>query len=558
MGAIHLLCVTSRYVTMMQGLPSMLKHGAEHHSGVQDAIIRNLEACKELTAITRTSLGPNGMNKMITNHLEKLFVTSDSATILKEMEVQHPAAKMLVLAAHMQEQEIGDGTNVVVTFGGEALHKAEDLLRKGLKPAEIVSGFRMAHHKTKEILEGLATTSVADMRNLDEVSKVLETVLATKNVLGSLARIVAEACIQCCPENQRSFNVGNVRVAKALGAGMSSTHLVQGLVMVGNVSGTITRVEKAKLAVFSVGLDIEATDTKGTVLIEIADLLKSYNKSEEDAMEAIVKEIAEAGVNVCVFGSGVSEIALHFLERYKIMVCKVLSKFELRRLCQATGATAMVRVGRPTPEEMGRCDVAEEKELGQTKIVVFNNTDETNTISTIVVRASSSNILEDQERAINDGVNVYRSLCRDSRLVAGGGASEMELALQLGAYGDTIPGLEQYAVRSYAEAFEVVARSLAQNAGHKATELISDLYASHTKGQTSAGVTVDIEAGNPVSDMAADGVMDCYMVKDSALTLVNNCCLDVLRVDQIIMARPAGGPKMKGPNKNWDKDPVFG
>merc|ERR1711977_411478 len=399
------------------GLPGMLKHGAEHHTGVQDAIIRNLEACKQLTAITRTSLGPNGMNKMIINHLEKLFVTSDSATILKEMEVQHPAAKMLVLAAHMQEQEIGDGTNLVVTFGGEALHKAEDLLRKGLKPAEIVSGFRMAHHKTKEILEGLATTSVADMRNLDEVSKVLETVLATKNVLGSLARIVAEACIQCCPENQRSFNVGNVRVAKALGAGMSSTHLVQGLVMVGNVSGTITRVEKAKVAVFSVGLDIEATDTKGTVMIKNADDLKSYNKSEEDAMEAIVKEMADAGVTVACFGSGISEIALHFLERYHIMVCKVLSKFELRRLCSATGATAMVRVGRPTPEELGACDVVQEKELGQTKIVVFQNSGETNTISTIVVRASSQNILDDQERAINDGVNVFRALCRDPRLL---------------------------------------------------------------------------------------------------------------------------------------------
>merc|ERR1712188_267014 len=153
----------------MQGLTSMLKHGAEHHTGVQDAIIRNLEACKQLTAITRTSLGPNGMNKMIINHLEKLFVTSDSATILKEMEVHHPEAKMLVLAAHMQEQEIGDGSNLVVTCGGEALHKAEALLRKGLKPAEIISGYNMAHRKTLEIMEGLSSHSVQNIRDLEEV-----------------------------------------------------------------------------------------------------------------------------------------------------------------------------------------------------------------------------------------------------------------------------------------------------------------------------------------------------------------------------------------------------
>lgn len=276
-------------------------------------------------------------------------------------------------------------------------------------------------------------------------------------------------------------------------------------------------------------------------------------------MEAIVKEIADSGVNVCVFGSGISEIALHFLERYKIMVSKVLSKFELRRLCQATGATAMVRVGRPTAEEMGSCDVVEEKELGQTRIVVFRNEqNEKNAVSTIVLRASSSNILEDQERAINDGVNVYRALCRDPRLVAGGGAAELEIAAQLKAYADTLPGLEQYAVRAYGQAFEVIPRSLANNAGHKTTELIADLYAAHARGESSAGVSVNVEGDTPIMDMAQAGIWDCLAAKETALTLVAHTCQDVLRVDQIIMARPAGGPKMKGPNKNWDKDPVFG
>jgi T-complex protein 1 subunit theta len=541
------------------GLTNMLKHGAEHHTGVQDAIIRNLEACDQLTKITRTSLGPNGMNKLIINHLEKLIVTADSATILKEMEVQHPAAKMLVLAAHMQEQEVGDGTNLVVTFGGEALHCAEDLLRKGLKPAEIVSGYALAQKKVKEILDNMPCEKVKDMRDISEVTKVLEIVLGSKNVLKSLAGIVAEACIMCCPDNTKGFNVGNVRVAKALGAGMSGTHLVKGLVMVGQVHGSITRVENAKVAVFSVGLDIEATDSKGTVLIKDADHLKTYNKTEEESMEAIVKEIADAGVTVAVFGSGISEIALHFLERYKIMVCKVTSKFELRRLCQATGATAMVRVGKPTAEEMGAVDICEEKELGQTRIVVFKNEGaDKNPVSTIVLRASSQNILEDQERAINDGVNVYRALCRDNRLVVGGGACEIQLSAKLQEYADTLPGLEQYAVRAYGEAFEVIPRSLASNAGHKATELIADLYAAHSRGEVNSGVSVNVEGDVPIMDMAAAGVYDCLSAKQTALQLVSHTCMDVLRVDQIIMARPAGGPKMKGPNKNWDKDPVFG
>lgn len=329
--------------------------------------------------------------------------------------------------------------------------------------------------------------------------------------------------------------------------------------MVGSVQGSITKVVDAKVAVFSVGLDIEATDSKGTVLLQDADHLKTYNKSEEDNMEAIVKELAEAGVNVAVFGSGISEIAQHFLERYKIMTCKVTSKFELRRLCQATGATAMVRVGRPTPEEIGHVDVAEQKELGQTQIVVFKNEgDDSNAVCTIVLRASSSNILEDQERAINDGVNVYRALCRDPRLLPGGGATEIELAARLATYADTLPGLEQYAVRAYGKAFEVVPNSLASNAGHKTTELVSDMYTAHAKGETAAGVSMNVEDDTPIIDMAAAGVWDSYYAKESAFKLVSSTCMDVLRVDQIIMSRPAGGPKMKGPNKNWDKDPVFG
>merc|ERR1711907_838720 len=218
-----------------------------------------------------------------------------------------------------------------------------------------------------------------------------------------------------------------------------------------------------------------------------------------------------------------------------------------------------VRVGRPTAEELGSCDLVEQKELGQTQIVTFSNASgSSNSICTVVLRASSQNILEDQERAINDGVNVYRALCRDPRLLPGGGATEIELAAQIAAYGDSLPGLEQYAVRAFAEAFEVVPRSLALNAGHKATEIVSDLYAAHAKGDKATGVSLEVEGETPLLDMATAEIWDCFMAKDSALKLVTQCAMDVLRVDQIIMARPAGGPKPKGPNKNWDKDPVFG
>jgi len=538
----------------------MLKHGATHSEGVQDAIIRNLEACEALTTITRTSLGPNGMNKLIQNHIGKTYVTSDCATMLAQMEVQHPAAKMLRLAAEMQEQEVGDGTNFVCTFGGEILTKAQKLLRMGLKPVEITKGYSMATKKALELLEASDFAQVKDIRDEAEVEALMTTVMSSKNVESSLSGWVAKACIASNPMNG-GFRVGNVRVATILGSGMNDTFMLSGLATTrtSNSKTSIKSVKDAKVAVFVNPLDVDNTDSKGHVLMKNAQELKDYSKSEEDFMEKQVKAIAESGVNVCIFGGKCSDLALHYLERYGQMVITTSSKFELRRICEVVRATSQMRAGPVKPSELGAAESVSEVEYGDTTVINFQiASGETSNMSTIVVRASSRNLLDDAERAINDGVNVYRQLCRDPRLVPGGGATEIGLARKIVDYADTIPGLEQYAIRAYGEAFEIIVGSLANNSGRLATDVVADMYAAHSAGSNTVGVNVVMESSESIACMRETGVWDCLATKTTALQLIVNTAVDILRVDTIIMARLAGGPKPKGPNKNWDKDPIFG
>jgi T-complex protein 1 subunit theta len=526
----------------MLGLNELLKEGYKHLTGVSEATLQSIEAVKGLAQILRTSLGPNGMNKMVINHLEKLFVTNDAATIIKELDVIHPAAKLAVLASEMQEQEIGDGTNFTIVFCAELLQNAEALIRKGLHPSEIVSGYVKALEKSLQTLEELSVAKVEDVTNVEEVTKYLKTAVSSKQYgyEDLLAPLIAKACIQILPKNPKAFNVDSVRVAKILGGGVLDTRVIKGHVLTRDTEGTIKHVTNAKVAVFSGGIDIAKTDTKDTVMLKNADELLNYSKSEEKAIEEIIQKISKSGAKVVVSGGAVGEMAMHFLERHKLMVCKVLSKFELRRICKAVGATPLVKLAAPTPEELGHADVVTVEEIGSTRVTIFRQDSDESGISTIVVRSSTQNLADDIERAIDDGVNVFKGMIRDSRFVPGGGATEIELAKRLQSYGDSVSGLSQYAIKKYGEAFEVVPRTLAENAGLKSTDILSSLYAAHSKDQVSAGI--DIEEGE-VANMIESGVLDLLVTKLWAIKLATDAALTILRVDQIIMAKRAGGPK---------------
>ncbi|KAK6941999.1 Chaperonin Cpn60/GroEL/TCP-1 family [Dillenia turbinata] len=531
------------------GIQSMLKEGHRHLSGLDEAVVKNINACEELSAITRTSLGPNGMNKMVINHLDKLFVTNDAATIVNELEVQHPAAKILVLAGKAQQEEIGDGANLTISFAGELLRNAEELIRMGLHPSEVISGYTKAVNKTIEILERLVEngSGTMDVRNKEEVISRMRASVASKQFgqEDRLCPLIAEACIQVCPNNPANFNVDNVRVAKLVGGGLHDSSIVRGMVLKSDAIGSIKRLEKAKVAVFVSGVDTSATETKGTVLIHSAEQLENYSKTEEAKIEELIKSVADSGARVIVSGGAVGEMALHFCERYKLMVLKISSKFELRRFCRTTGAVALLKLSKPNPDDLGHVDSVSVEEIGGVRVTIVRNEEGGNSVATVVLRGSTDSILDDLERAVDDG-----AMCKDSRIVPGAAATEIELARQLKEFSFKEIGLDQYAIAKFAESFEMIPKTLAENAGLNAMEIISSLYAEHASGNSRVGI--DLEEG-VCKDVSTMTVWDLYLTKFFALKYATDAACTVLRVDQIIMAKQAGGPK-RDPPAGMDED----
>jgi len=548
------------------GFASMMKEGAKYAHGLEEAVYRNIGACKELSETTTSSFGPNGLNKMVINHIEKLFVTNDAASILREIDVVHPAAKILMLASDMQEKEIGDGTNYVILFGSKLLENAENLLRMGLSPSEIIDGFNLALKKTLELLPTLEIKANLSKENLRDsepiVSKVLQTAIGSKlfgyhEFLGDL---VTKACLTVTgSDSTSSFNVDNVRICKILGGGLLQSTLIPGMVLKREVESEIVKVNQARIAVFSCPIDIQVTETKGTVLLKSADELLAFSKDEEAGIEGQIKALADAGINVVVSGGKVGEMALHFLNKYNIMAVRLMSKFDLRRVAKTIDAVVLPKVRTPTHEETGACDSIYIDELGDTHVIIFKHAK--SNIATLILRGSTDQILDDCERAVDDAVNNFKALTRDTVLLPGGGATEIGLASKLSEYARTCPGIEQYAIQRYAETFEFIPKILAENSGVKSTEILAKLYVGHHDnpnlgfliGQSKSSTTQSTEVTADTNDCAVNELYDLYLTKKWAILFATKAACTVLSVDEIICAKPAGGPKPKE-NKGWDND----
>lgn len=537
------------------GFQAMMKEGARYYRGLDEAVLCNIEACNELCRTLKSAYGPKGLNKMVVNHLEKLFVTSDAGTILRELEIQHPAAKILVMATQRQEQEVGDGTNFVMQLSGTLLDKAAELIRVGLKPTEIIDGFELAANKIiEEYLKDTVVSEIKDLRNIEEVVPVLKTAIASKQYGNEdfLARLVAQACISILPASQVSgdlpnekdisFNVDNIRVCKIVGGGVQQSHIINGMVFKKHVEGTHSSVKDAKIVVYACPVDVAAPETKATVLIKNADELVNFSQGEEVLLEQQIKAIAETGAKVIVSGAKFGSLGMHYVDKYKMTALRLTSKFDLKRICRAVGATALLKLRPPTQDEMGHCDEVKVDEIGDTPVVVFKIAEVKSKISTIIIRGSTDNIMDDVERALDDGINVYKMLTRDPRLVAGAGANELELDRQVSQFARTLPGLEQYSVAKYAEALRSIAASIAENAGVKSQEAVTVLSAAHQEGQKYAAI--DIDSDEPkVLDAKEANILDLYASKYWGIKFATGAACTVLQVDQIICAKPAQGPK---------------
>lgn len=534
------------------GFQSMLKEGYRHYAGLEEAILRNIDAAKELSQLTRTSFGPNGMKKMVVNHIDKIFVTGDSTTILKESDINHPAAKLIAMASKMQKEDWGDSTNYVVTLAGELLTQAELLIKSGLHPSAIISGFQIGLDSVLATLDKSVEKTITDIKTDPLVIEVMSSALASKlpNNYEFFATLLTKACRSILQEKGKRFTADNVRFIKLLGGNVEHATLVPGFVIARSPEGDQkSSVTKAKIACYNCPFDPQGGETKGTVLITKAEDLVKYSSTEEALAEKIVKSIAEAGINVVVVGGSISELCLHYLNKYNIFVLKVQSKFELARLAKTIGAQMIPKIGAPIPEEIGHAESVKVNEVGSTRVTVFEVQSADIKVCTIVLRGATATIMDDIERSLENGVSCFKQILNDTRYVYGAGATEAFLVNKLEDVASKLSGLEQYSCAQFGQAFEVFVRILLENAGLNANEQSSNVITQNVKVPAFG---VNVFKGS-IEESATLRVYDNLGSKVNAIKLAAYVVLTILRIDQIIVAKPSGGPKPKE-NKGWDND----
>ena len=553
----------------------LFKQGYNSYSNADGQINKSISAIREIHQMCLTSMGPCGRNKIIVNHLGKTIITNDAATMLRELDIIHPAVKILVMATEQQKIDMGDGTNYVLILAGELLNVSEKLLVLGLSPIEIIQGYNMAKNFTLKELDKLVVDEITDKCDKNELIKVIKPVIASKQYGNEelLSELVAEAASYVLPSKVTSssqFNVDSIRVVKIMGGSLANSYVVKGMVFNREPEGHIKSLvsgKKHKVAVFACPVDFATTETKGTVLLHNAQEMLEFSTGEEKQIDAMMKEIADMGVTCIIAGAGVGELALHYLNRYGILVLKVPSKFDLRRICRVCGATPLARVGAPTPEELGVISSVRVTEVGGDRVTVFEQeSDETTRTATIVLRGATQNSMDDIERAIDDGIAAIKGLLKPDggKLLPGAGATEIELVSRITKFGERTSGLLQLAIKQFALAFEIVPRTLVETSGHDINETLPNLYAAHTvdgaeeenKECLCKGVDIDGESPDGVKNIEEDGIYDMLEVKKFAINVATEAANTVLSVDQIIMAKKAGGPQVpQGPRPgNWDQD----
>ncbi|KAH7650059.1 hypothetical protein FG379_003139 [Cryptosporidium bovis] len=557
------------------GVTNLLKDGSRAFSGLDEVVLRNIEACSNLSEITQTSYGPRSMNKLIVNHLEKQFITSDLLTIVEELDIQHPAANMIVMACKRQAEEYGDNGNTVLIFAGELLRNASKLLSaNGLHPSDIISGFELGLQMSLSILETLVTYKVDDFKNQEDLAHFIRPIIATKHhgYIELMTKLTSEAVASVMPSsgNLSEFDVDNVRIVKLLGGSPLQSFSLNGMLVNREPTGTVRSINNnCNVMVLGCGLEMTGTESKGTVVLNNAQELLNFTRDEEALVEDLIKNIKVSGnVDVIIAGGPISDIAQHFCNKYDILTLRITSKWELRRICRSLGAISMVRLGVPLPEELGKASSITISEIGSKKVTIINalNTK----VSSIVLRGATQSSLDEMERSIMNAVSIAKAATKDNRFVPGAGATFIELSKNLrnsnksdevakaASNSPQFSGLEEYAVEKYAESLDIFPRILAENTGNNSTDLLASLHSIHRKGgNTTKGINVLCNSDpSPIIDCMKNAdntiIVDHFKSLSSALRLATDAAITILKIDEIIMAKPAGGPKAR--NQNDDQD----
>src|ERR687889_703737 len=456
----------------------LLKEGTNETKGNQ-AQRNNITAAKLISEIVKTSLGPRGMDKMLVDTLGDVTITNDGATILKEIDVQHPAAKMMVEISKATDNEVGDGTTSVVVLAGALIEKAEDLINKGVHPTVIVDGYRKAATKAIEVLNGIAQKVAGNEKH--ELIRIAKTAMQTKLVSkesDDLAQIVVDAALAVSEKTDSGFrlDIDDVKVEKKAGGSIRDTKLVKGIVLDKEIvhGGMPKRIEKAKIALINSALEIEKTEFDAKININSPDQMKMFLEEENRMLKSMVDKIIQSGANVVVCQKGIDDIAQHYLAKAGILVVRRVKESDMTKLSKATGARIVSNLDDLVEGDLGSADLVEERKVETDKWVFIEGCKNPKSV-TILIRGGSQRVVDEADRSVHDALMVTKDVLEKPAIVAGGGAPEAYAASKLREWTNTLSGREQIAAEKFAEALEVIPLSLAENAGMDPIDTMTDL-----------------------------------------------------------------------------------
>jgi thermosome len=525
------------------GVPVLILREGSGRSTGRDAQRNNIMAARTIAEAVKSSLGPKGMDKMLVDSSGDVTITSDGRTILDKMDIDHPAAKMMVEVAKTQDAEVGDGTTTAVILAGELLGKAEDLINKGVHPTVIVEGYSKAASKALETLENIAITIKPTGKEF--LKKVAATSMASKLVSENkeqLAEIAVGAVLSVARKVGDGYTVDldDIMVEKKPGESAAETRLIEGVVLDKEVvhSGMPKRVEKAKIALLESALEIKKTEFDTKINIELPEQMDSFLREEEGMLKAMVEKIVASGANVVVCQKGIDDMVQHFLARKGVLAVQRAKESDMEKLGKATGGKVVTNLEGFTESDLGYAELVEERRIGDDKMTFIEGCKNPRSVA-ILIRGADKRFLDEAERSVHDALCVVRDVVQVPKIVAGGGAPEMEIARALRGYAETLPGREQLAVRSFGEAMEIVPLTLGENAGLDPVDLLLELRTRHEKGEKWAGV--DVFEGK-IKDMRDLEVYEPVAVKKQTIKSATEAATMILRVDDVI----ASG-RMKAP-----------
>jgi len=517
----------------------ILPEGTERLLG-RDAQRMNIMAGKALAETIRTTLGPKGMDKMLVDGLGDIVVTNDGVTILKEMDIEHPAAKMLVEVAKTQEDEVGDGTTTAVIIAGELLKKAEDLLEMEIHPTVISAGYRKAAAKAQEILEGISM-SASDTETLQSIAMTAMTGKGTEKARKPLADLIVKAVEMV--EEDGVVDKDHININRIQGATVEESQIVNGVVIdKGRLDPSMPKkVEDARIALLKFPIEVKSLETDAKIKLTDPSQMAAFIEQEEKMIRDMVDKVIDSGANVLFCQKGIDDLAQHYLARAGILAVKRVRKSDIERLEKATGARVATNLDDLNAEDLGIAGQVYEKKIFDEILLFVEDCIDPKAVS-IILRGSTKHVAEEVERAVDDAIGVVAATLEDGQVVAGGGAPEIAIAKGLKEYADTISGREQLAIGAFASALEVVPKTLAENAGLDSIDALVDLRAAHEK---SPYMGLNVFTGD-VTDMKEAGVIEPKRVKKQAIQSAAEAAEMILRIDDVIASTRSSGPDMGG------------